>query len=239
MQKTASDTRLTRSLLTCSVIAGPLYVALGLLQMLVRPGYDPARHDLSLLSNGPLGWIQIANFLLTGLLVIAGAVGMRRELRGGRGGTWGPFLLGIYGLGLIAAGFFVADPMNGFPPGTPAGPPVHPTLHGTLHIFAGAIGFLGLIGACFVFARRLAAQKARGWAIFSVLTGVIFFAAFFGIAAGSQGQGAVLTFVTLAFTAAVLLAWVWISALSLRLRGELPIEESREAGRSKTVVGNT
>src|SRR5215208_7011671 len=90
-------------LLTCGAVAGPLYITLGVIQMLIRPGFDPTRHDLSLMSNGDLGWIQIANFVMTGLLVIAGAVGMKHVLPSSRGGTWGPLLVGIYGLGLIGA----------------------------------------------------------------------------------------------------------------------------------------
>jgi hypothetical protein len=212
----------TGRLLSCGIIAGPLYVALGLLQVLIRPGFDATRHDLSLLSNGDLGWIQIANFLLSGLLVIAGAAGMRRAMRATRGGTWAPLLIGLYGLGLIAAGIFAADPMNGFPPGTPAGPPVNPTSHGFMHILSGAIGFLGLIAACFVFARRFRALGERGWAAFSVITGAIFCAAFFGIAMGSQQGGATLVFVTVACTMAVVLAWTWLSLLAARLRREQP-----------------
>lgn len=214
-------TELTQMLLSAAVIAGPFYVLVGLVQVLIRPGYDWTRHDLSLLSNGQLGWIQICNFVVTGLLVIAGAVGMRRAMHGNRGGTWAPLLIGLYGLGLIAAGLFVADPMNGFPPGTPAGPPAQPSGHGFLHILSGAVGFIGLIAACFVFARRYAAAHERGWAAFSVVTGVLFLAAFFGIAAGSQQGGAVLVIVTLAFTAAVILAWTWLSLTASRLIGQL------------------
>ncbi len=210
----------SRALLTAGVAAGPLYVVLGVLQALLRPGYDWTRHDLSLLSNGPLGWIQIVNFVLTGLLVIAGAVGMRRAMRGSRGGTWAPLLIGLYGLGIVAAGIFIADPMNGFPPGTPAGPPINPTGHGFLHILSGAIGFLALIAACFVFARRFAALGQRTWVAFSIVTGVLFFAAFFGVAMGSQAGGATLIFVTVAFTIAVLLAWTWLSLVSARLKVE-------------------
>jgi hypothetical protein len=36
-----------------------------------RDGDYPTRRDRSQLGNGPNGWIQIANFILTGLLVIA------------------------------------------------------------------------------------------------------------------------------------------------------------------------
>lgn len=106
-------------------------------------------------------------------------------MRGSRGGTWGPLLLGVYGLGLIGAGVFLADPVLGFPPGTPADANAV-TWHGLLHFVSGGIGFIGLIAACFVFARRFAALRQRGWAAYSVATGVLFFAAFFGIAMGSQ-----------------------------------------------------
>lgn len=217
---------LTRVLLTCGVVAGPIYIVVGLIQVFIRPGFDMRRHELSLMSNGDLGWIQISNLVVTGLLMILCAVGMRRVLQPGRAGSWGPLLVGIYGLGLIAAGAFVADPMNGFPPGAPAGTPSAISWHGLLHFVAGAIGFLALISACFVFARRFAALGQRGWAAYSVATGVVFFAAFFGIAAGPHQEGAHVgfvdaAFVNLAFTIAVVLGWAWISAMAARLITEL------------------
>ncbi len=211
------DTRATRVLLACGVVAGPLYVAVGIIQMLIRDGFDIRRHALSLLSNGDLGWIQITNFLVTGLLVIAGAAGMRRVLRGSRGGTAGPLLIGVYGVGLIGAGFFRADPALDFPPGLPAGAYDTISWHGIMHFISGGIGFLALIAACFVLARRYAALRQRGWAAYSVATGVLFFAAFFGIASGSKGAG-----VSVAFAVAVVLGWAWISAMAARLRTELP-----------------
>lgn len=219
--KNTTLTNPARALLNCGMLAGPLYVVLGIFQMFIRPGFDWARDDLSLLSNGSLGWIQIANFLLTGLLVIAGATGVRQALHGQRAGAWGPLLLGLYGLGLIGAGIFVADPMNGFPPGTPAGAPVNPSAHGFMHILSGAIGFLGLIAACFVFARRYASLGQRGWAAFSIITGVVFFAGFFGIAMGSQQGGATLIIVTVTFTLAVLIAWTWMSLMMRQLASGL------------------
>src|SRR5262249_14340506 len=66
------------ALLTCGVVAGPLYLAVVLLQALTRTGFDLKRHPLSSLSLGHLGWIQIVNFVVTGLLVLACAAGMRR-----------------------------------------------------------------------------------------------------------------------------------------------------------------
>src|SRR5262249_39588665 len=141
---------------------------------------------------------------------------MRRVLAGSRGGTWAPILLGLYGLGLIGAGIFSADPANGFPPGTPAD--AHAvSWHGLLHIVSGGIGFIGLIAACFVLARRCATQQQRGWALYSVMTGVLFFAAFVGIAVGSNAPGVIAVVVILAFDAPVVLGRSWISMTLAKL----------------------
>ena len=154
-------TKLTIGLLACGVVAGPLFAVVGLTQAFTRPGFDLTRHALSLLSNGDLGWIQICNFLLTGLLFVACAVGMRQVMRGSRGGTWGPRLIAVLGVGLICAAFFRADPGLGFPPGTPADANTL-SWHGMVHLMVGTVSFLSLIAACFVFARRFVAQRLRG-----------------------------------------------------------------------------
>src|SRR5229473_859173 len=112
-------TNRSRALLVCGVVAGPLFAVVGLVQAFTRPGFDLRRHALSMLENGDLGWIQISSFILTGLLFVAGAFGMRQVMRGSRGGTWGPLLVGVFGVGMVGAGLFTADPGFGFPPGTP------------------------------------------------------------------------------------------------------------------------
>lgn len=211
-----AKTDATMALLACGVIAGPIYVVVGLIQILIRPGFDVRRHALSLMSNGDLGWIQIANFVLTGVLVVAGVAGIRRAIYPGRASTWGPILLGLYGAGLILAGVFVADPALGFPPGTPEDARAI-SGRGVMHFIAGAIGFFGLIAACFVFTRRFVALHQGGWALYSFTTGVLFIAGFFGIASGSANA-----WIVLSFYGAVVLAWAWISALSLKLVYERP-----------------
>jgi hypothetical protein len=209
---TLSRAGLARILLTAGALAGPVYIGLGLGQAVLRPGFDITRHDLSLLSNGELGWIQIGNFVLSGLLVIAGAVGLRRTLLTGRGRTWGPLLLAGYGLGLIGAGLFVADPAFGFPPGTPADANSI-SWHGLLHILTAALGFAALIGCCGVFSRRFSAARQSGWMVYSILTGLVFLAGFVGVASGSGNSWSVIV-----FWIAVVLAWSWITAISLRYR---------------------
>jgi Protein of unknown function (DUF998) len=104
-------------LLVCGVALGPLFYVVVVLQILTRTGFDIRRHPLSLLSLGDAGWIQIANFILTGLLAVACSVGVRRALRNAACGTWGPLLIATYGLGMIVAGLFPPDQLLGFPPG--------------------------------------------------------------------------------------------------------------------------
>jgi hypothetical membrane protein len=201
-----------RLLLAAGALAGPVYLALGLAQALTRPGFDLTRHDLSLLSNGDLGWIQIGNFLLSGLLVIAGAIGLRRATGAGLADGAGPLLIAIYGVGLIGAGAFLADPALGFPPGTPAD--AHAiSWHGLLHIASGAVGFLALIAACGVYGHRFRTQPEAGWAAYSLLTGLMFLAGFVGIASGSGSTATIL-----GFWLALVLAWSWLTALCLRAR---------------------
>ena len=205
------QTKQINALLVCGIIAGPFYIVISLIQALTRPGFDLLRHDLSLLANGPFGWIQIMNLLLSGALVLAFGLGMRQILRGSQGGTWGPLLIGLYGLGLIGAGFFTADPAFGFPPGTPTD--AHTiSWHGLLHFITAGVGFLALIAACAVMARRFASQGDRRWATYSLGAGVLFFAAFVGIAMGSGQSWSVI-----GFWIGILFIWAWISALAVKL----------------------
>jgi len=211
----------TRSLLGYGVLAGPFYLVVGLAQALTRDGYDLARHDLSLLANGPWGWIQIANLVVTGLMTIAAAVGMGRALRtlgGGPGTVWGPRLVAGYGLGLVGPGVFVADPMNGFPPGTPDGPPAVVTLGGIGHLVVGGLGFLCLVAGALLLGRHYAGQGRPGMASFSRATGVLFLVAFAGIASGSSSP-----VVVLGFWAGVVLVWAWLAVTSLDLYRRTPL----------------
>ena len=204
--------RVTKSLLGYGVIAGPFYVAASLAEALTRSGFSLAHNDWSLLANGALGWIHVLVLVLTGLMVGAAAAGVVRQRRAGVNAASGWFL-GVYAVGLIGAGFFLADPADGFPAGTPPGPTVTPSWHGTLHIVFGGVGFLGLITACLVLAWQFRRLRPLSWAFFSLTTGVLFFAAFAGIATGGAASSAGV----LAFTGAVILAWTWLALVSAHL----------------------
>jgi hypothetical protein len=209
-----SITKPTGALLACGLVAGPLYLVAGLVQALTRDGFDLGRHALSLLENGPLGWIQISNFLIAGLLSIACAVGMRRVLAGRPGGTWGPRLVGVYGVGLVLAGVFRADPTDGFPPGTPAGQG-QVSWHGMLHLAGFGVGFLCLIAACFVVARGLAAPGQRRSTVFSRVSGLVMLGA---VAASFATAGT--TTALAAVWVAVVVGWTWLAVTAVRLRAQ-------------------
>jgi hypothetical membrane protein len=205
-----------RSLLLCGVLAGPFYLTVALAQALTRDGFDITRHAVSLLSLGALGWIQVANFVITGVLVLACAAGLRSVMRGERGGTWGPILLGVYGAALVASSLFPADAGFGFPPGTPAGPPATMTTAGTLHFMVGGVGFMALIAACMVMARRYFTAGATGMSTFSAATGVVFLTSFVGIASGPPRPATVL-----GLWLGLTLTWVWLAVVAWRAGASL------------------
>lgn len=201
----ARAARITRSLLGYGVVAGPLYLVVALAQALTREGFDLSEHAWSLLANGALGWIQVTNFVVVGLMTVLAAAGLRRGLAPGRARAWAPTLIAGYGVSLIAAGVFRADPAQGFPVGTPKTTTV--SWHGMLHFTAGGIGFLCLIAACFVLAGRVSRDGRRALAWFSRITAIAVLAGFAGVASGSNGP------TTLAFLAAVVTLWAWIATV--------------------------
>lgn len=196
----------TRQLLRWGTIAGPFYLVLGVGQGLLREGFSFERHPLSVLANGSLGWIQTANFALAGLMVIAAVAGFRRVLRPAPGAwTW---FLAAYGLGMLLAAMFPADPADGFPPGTPLGMPTSISTTGLLHFVAGALTFtsLGISGLCAAWALRRRAASLAGLSLFS---GVSVLGGFFGGIALPNGVAGIWF--------AVIVGWLWLSVLSLRL----------------------
>jgi hypothetical protein len=196
-----------RSLLRWGVLAGPFYLALGLIQALVRDGFDLARHPLSVLANGPGGWVQTANFVLTGLMVVAAAVGFRRALGPkSRAVTW---FLGGYGMAMILAAFFPADPVDGFPPGTPEGFPTSISTTGLIHFIAGALAFTFLAISGFAAAWTMWRRRMSSLALLSLFSGLAVVLGFFG--------GLVLPIGILGIWFAVVVGWAWLTVISLRL----------------------
>ena len=196
-----------RSLLSYGVVAGPLYLAAGIMQGLVRDGFDFARHPLSVLANGPGGWVQTATFIVTGLLVIAAALGLARVLQS-RATSW---LLYAFGASMTVAAVFRADPMDGFPPGTPEGMPTSISTRGMIHFIAGALGFTCLGVSCLVAARALSHRNARSLARLSLASGIVVLLGFFGGPALSSNP-------VIGIWVSVVVGWAWLAILCWQLR---------------------
>ncbi|GAA2043150.1 hypothetical protein GCM10009819_32190 [Agromyces tropicus] len=165
----------TRTLLRAGLIAGPIFMLTATVQVLVRDGFDLARHPISLLAVGPGGWVQIANFILAGLLGIAFAVGVARAVPTGASSRWAPILLGLFGVGLVIGGAFPADGAFGFPAGAPDGIPATTSFHAKVHAVAPPLAFLSLIAACFVVARRLGRDGHRAAAAWTRALAIVCF----------------------------------------------------------------
>lgn len=208
-----------RRMVAAGVVAGPVYVLTWLGQAAVRDGFDPTRHAASVLANGPGGWVQVANFLVTGALTAAAGTGLARVDPGQR---WvGRGLVG-YGVGLVLSGVFRADPGAGFPPGAPETTVL--SWHGTLHLAFGSLGFVGFVVAALASGRLSRRRGERGWHLASLATGVLFLAAFVGIASGGGSRASIV-----AFSVAVVGGWAWLTAWCLRTRANPRHEQGRAA----------
>jgi hypothetical protein len=82
--------------------------------------------------------------------MFAFAVGVHQTLKS----LIGTVLLAIFGLGLIASGVFVPDPIRDYPPGDPTGTPAELTWHHQIHTAAGPVAFLAIFGASLALAGR-------------------------------------------------------------------------------------
>jgi hypothetical protein len=206
---------MVKPLLVCGAIAGPVFTVAWIVEGATRADYDPARHPISSLSIGDLGWTQTASFMVTGLLTLVFALGLRRSLSSdGGGSTWGPRLIGLIGIGLLGAGIFVTDPMNGYPLGTP-NLPLHFSVPGRLHRLFSAFVFLGLPGACFVFRRLFTRRGVRSWANYSAITGYAFVVMFVVTSVGfAQVEGWV-NHAGLFQRITLTIGWAWITLIAV------------------------
>lgn len=193
----ATKVNTTAALLACGAVAGPLFVVLVFIQAFTRRGFNMTIHPPSLLSLGDGGWIQVANFIVCGLLFVAAGAGLRRATRA----TWGPILIACVGAGMVIGGLFSADPGLGFPAGAPTGQPTTMTWHAMLHLTGFGIGYSALVAACFVYARRY-------WysAIVGGVTALCFVYVMSGLSHGNL----------IPLWLALVVGWTWISIIPAR-----------------------
>jgi hypothetical protein len=203
-------------LLVCGAIGSLLFIVVFLIEGATRTGYNPLRQPVSSLSIGTLGWVQAASFIVTGLLMLAFAVGLRGALLPLGGSAWGPLLVGLFAVGLIGAGIFTADPLNGYPPGTPL-IPTERTVHGRLHDLFGIPVFVGLPVACFVLSRLFARLGEPGWAAYSAASGFAMLVTFVLAGMGFGQRPGFADFAGVFQRLSIIVGWTWIALLAIHL----------------------
>ncbi|MFD4235033.1 DUF998 domain-containing protein [Streptomyces sp. NPDC058542] len=203
---TVATARTPDRLLAAGALAGPVFAASAVVQMLTRTGFDITRHPISQLATGGPGWIQIMTFVLAGLGSLALAAGIRRTFRDGPGRRVLPVCVGVFGVGLIAAGVFTMDPENGFPVGTPDRPVAQMSWHSIAHSASAAIAFLALAVAAVALAVRCV---RRGAVLPAVLNGVVAFILLLPMSPDRMS-------IQIAVNGLVAFTWTTVVAVSLR-----------------------
>jgi hypothetical protein len=217
---------MTRALLACGVVAGPMYVMVTLAEAFTRDGFDLRQHRFSWLTTGELGWIHQSSMVGVGVLTLLLALGVRQLLRTGRGAVWAPRLLALFGAAYLVGGLLRADAVVGFPPGTTA-EMVQRTWQGAAQNASRGISTLLLLAMSLVFASRFAAEGRRGWAWCYGAGIPVVFAALTAVGRVIGGNPTALAF--------LVTPWIWVTALAVHLyRSEAQRRSDAPAGHGTT-----
>lgn len=169
---------------------------------MVDLGWDPiGTSDVpwpSGLALGPLGWLQVVNFILFGLALMVFAVGLHRGVAARvRGSVIGPVLLVVAGVALVLAAIKTDPSLSGGPQ----------SWHGLVHSLAFLLLVLSLLLSFPLLWWRLRRDPLwRGYDLYTIITAVLYVVLIFL----SASQLAFYLFL------AVVLAWVEVMANRLR-----------------------
>jgi hypothetical membrane protein len=185
-------------------LVGPVvFIATFTVEGALRPEYHPLAMYISALSLGPRGWVQIANFMVVGSLLLVFAV----RLAGGKTSRAAGVLYAVIAVGLFASAPFVMDPM--------CTPRMTATAHGMVHEALGAIVFTAMPIACFVLSRRF--RNDPRWRPWTLAAGTIIVCAIVLMKLGQLSSSALTPWLGLLQRIAVITFLVWTFSLALKL----------------------
>jgi len=219
--------RWTRGLLSCGLAAGPAFITTFLVEGATRFGYRPSRHPVSSLALGPRGWIQTANFAVTGTLVLAGAAGLGRAADPALSSRAGRALIGAAGAGLIGAAVFATDPVSGYPPGTPDAL-TQPSRTGMMHNLAAVPVFLGLPAAAFTCSWQSVRTGHRRFGLYCAATATTMLATMALAGAGFNQSPRLVNLAGLFQRASIVTGFGWLTALSAQALTRAPAASGRK-----------
>ena len=196
----------TTTMLIIGIAGIIIFIAVLLIEGVLRSGYNPIYHTGSELSLGRRGWVQVSNFLQAGLAMQAFALGVYRSLNT----LAGAILFAAFGLGLISAGIFRADAVRGYPPGVPNEPNTKPSLYGQIHNASGPFTFFALFAACLTLVQQLHGI----WRVYTIITAIFGLALTLGTAYLWSKDS---KYTGLVQRALIIVYFIWIVLLGLHL----------------------
>jgi Protein of unknown function (DUF998) len=173
---------------------------------------------------GPGGWVQAANFAVTGILVAA-AAGLSRAVDPAAGTRAGPALIGAAGAALIGSALVPTDPVSGYPPGTPALPRA-PSRAGPVHNLAAIAVFTGLPAAAAGASWRAFRTGQRRWGLYRAGTAITRPAAMALAGAGCSQSPRLVRLGGLFQRASIVTGLAWLTTLSARALQHAPTTAS-------------
>ena len=155
--------RAEKVLSLCGVVMPLWLAAVVTIASSLRPGYDQLSQTISELGVGSLGAVMDVGFFVTGLLVVAAALGLRRSVSPGRAARAGFILLIVYAAGNIVDSLFTCD----------LGCPLTGSFHQEVHNVTAIVAFVALEFSPLLFSRAFRADSAwRSLVSFSILSGI-------------------------------------------------------------------
>ena len=141
-------TNLQTVLLCSGVIGAVLFTTIYFCFGVISPNYFMIHESISRLQLQPYGWIQSLNYIISGILICAFAIALRKELVAGFGSNLIPFFHLLMGLGSIILGMF---------------------LNHQVQLYTGGIIFLSLIIGLLLLTRRFSSDPQwHVWATYTV-----------------------------------------------------------------------
>ncbi len=190
-----------RKVLIAAGFGGVLFILVFIVLGAVAPDYSPLRQTISDLEFTSFGVAQRVNFFVFGLLLMTFAVGLKRELHGGRGGWLIPLFQFVSGIGVVGDALFIHPP---------------------LHLVCVLIAFNATLLVLFLFAWRLSGDlRWKGWTAYSIATAVLMmlFLTAFGFANHLGGPAGLLE------KMATVVRTIWSVALAGRLLSGAPLDD--------------
>ena len=188
-----------------------------------RPGYDPVRQFVSVLSLGDGGWMQTVNSVGSGLLLSGFGIGLGRATGVSRG-RWLARLLVLAGLAFAASGLFAPDPQLGYPYWISVEAASNPTLHARLHIAGGFVATSAFSMAMMLDAWHAARAGAPGRAAYALASAAIMLGCFL-VGLATEGPGGTATWSGLLQRAGLIAGLLWLVSLAaaqLRIPNRAP-----------------